>query len=111
MPSAFLTAQSIDTNLARDAEEKRRLREAYEEKVRRVQQQVLALRRQQRDNEKNKLERLKAKSDHKVRHRSATLPRTGNTCHQSGDLSWLRRVCWSICSMQERLKDKCYHVQ
>jgi hypothetical protein len=60
------SVQSIDNNLAKGAEEKRRLREQYEEKVRRAQQQVLALKRQQKDNEKNKLERLKAKSDQKV---------------------------------------------
>ena len=96
----FRRAQSIDNNLARGAEEKRRLREAYEEKVRRVQQQVLALRRQQRDNEKNKLERLKAKSDHKVRHTSATLLHFREPDSLICDLCRLQWVCRSLSSTQ-----------
>lgn len=62
--------EAIDRNAAKGAEEKKRLREQYEEKVKRITSQLIALKRQRWEQESQRLERQKAKSDVKVSDRS-----------------------------------------
>lgn len=58
--------EAIDKNAVRGAEEKKRLREQYEEKVKKITGQLIALKKQRWEQESQRLERQKAKSDVKV---------------------------------------------
>ncbi|CAM6106879.1 unnamed protein product [Calypogeia fissa] len=58
--------EAIDRNAAKGAEEKKRLREQYEEKVKKITSQLIALKRQRWEQESQRLERQKAKSDVKL---------------------------------------------
>ncbi|BBN17879.1 hypothetical protein Mp_7g17660 [Marchantia polymorpha subsp. ruderalis] len=57
---------AIDKNAARGVEEKKKLREQYEEKVKRITSQLIALKKQRWEQESQRLERHKAKSEVKV---------------------------------------------
>lgn len=61
---------AIDKNAARGVEEKKKLREQYEEKVKRITSQLIALKKQRWEQESQRLERHKAKSEVKVSFRS-----------------------------------------
>ena len=54
---------SIDVSIANTAEEKRRMRLAYEEKIAKITGQLSALKRQQRDQEENRVEKVRLKSE------------------------------------------------
>ena len=54
---------SIDVNIANTAEEKRRMRLAYEEKLGKITGQLKVLKRQQRDQEENRVEKVRLKSE------------------------------------------------
>jgi hypothetical protein len=58
--------EAIDKNAVRGADEKKRLREQYEEKVKKITGQLIALKKQRWEQESQRLERQKAKSDVKV---------------------------------------------
>jgi hypothetical protein len=58
--------EAIDRNAAKGAEEKKKLREQYEEKVKRISSQLIALKRQRWEQESQRLDRQRAKSDVKV---------------------------------------------
>ncbi|KAL2614181.1 hypothetical protein R1flu_025873 [Riccia fluitans] len=57
---------AIDKNAARGLEENKQLREQYEEKVKKITSQLLALKKQRWEQESQRLERQKAKSEVKV---------------------------------------------
>ncbi len=58
--------EAIDKNALRGLEEKKRLREQYEEKVKKITDQLIALKKQRWEQESQRLEQQKAKSDVKV---------------------------------------------
>ncbi|KAH8967205.1 hypothetical protein BDL97_03G066500 [Sphagnum fallax] len=58
--------EAIDKNALRGLEEKKRLREQYEEKVKKITDQLIALKKQRWEQESQRLEQQKAKSDVKM---------------------------------------------
>ncbi|XP_024371268.1 uncharacterized protein [Physcomitrium patens] len=58
--------EAIDKNVVRGIEEKKKLREQYEEKVKKITAQLVSLKKQRWEQESQRLERQKAKSDVKV---------------------------------------------
>lgn len=58
--------EAMDKNAVRGVEEKRKLREQYEEKVKKITTQLVSLKKQRWEQESQRLERQKAKSDVKV---------------------------------------------
>lgn len=65
--------EAIDKNAVRGVEEKKKLREQYEEKVKKITTQLVSLKKQRWEQESQRLERQKAKSDIKVFHKISFL--------------------------------------
>lgn len=66
MESLKKELEAMDKNAVRGVEEKRKLREQYEEKVKKITTQLVSLKKQRWEQESQRLERQKAKSDIKV---------------------------------------------
>ena len=58
--------ETIDKSAVRGAEEKKKLLEQYEEKLKKITTQLVSLKKQRWEQESQRLERQKAKSDIKV---------------------------------------------